>query len=30
MNGLEKITEFSSAAGLQYQLVRLGADCSKA
>jgi len=27
---MKKITEFSSAAGLQYQLVRLGADGSKA
>jgi len=30
LNGLKKITEFSSAEDLQYQLVRLDADCSKA
>ena len=29
LNGLKKINEFPSAAGLQYQLVRLRADCSK-
>jgi len=30
LSGLEYITEFSLAAGLQNQLVRLRADCSKA